>query len=117
MKPVKTFSDYVVCFEAEPEDLSMRHHFVKECGWTEKAYRGIKNFAWFSARVSLWKDGKELTAEYLGACCYEASDEFWTTYEGDYFADMVCTCAKSVGDLKLLAQVLPWHAAFREVAA
>lgn len=116
MKPVKVFGDYVVCFEAEEEYLSMRHHFVKECGWTEKAFESIEDFAWFSAKVTLWKDGKELAAEYLGACCYETEDEFWTTYEGDYFADMAHTCAESVGDPALMAMVDPWHAKFREVA-
>lgn len=117
MKPVKVFGDYVVGFEAEPEDLSMRHHFVKECRWTQAQYAKIRDFAWFSAKVTIWKDGEELAAEYLGACCYETEDEFWTVYESDYFADMVRQCAKEVGDLQLLAQVLPWHAAFREVAA
>ena len=117
MKPVKVFGDYVVCFEAEPEDIGMRHHFIKECGWTPGQYRKIENFAWFSAKVSLWRHGKELAAEYLGCCCYKTEDEFWTVYEGDYFADMVRTVARETKDLALLAMVEPWHAAFREIAA
>lgn len=116
-KPVRVFGDYVVCFEAEPEDMSMHRHFVKQCGWTPAQYRKIKDFAWFSAKVTLWKDGKELACEYLGACCYKTEEEFYTTYEGDYFADMVWTCAREAGDRSLLAVVEPWHSAFREKAA
>jgi hypothetical protein len=117
MKPVKVFGDYVVCFEAEPEYLDMRHHFVKECGWTQGQFAKIQDFAWFSAKVSIWKDGKELAADYLGACCYETEDEFWTTYEGDYFAEMVRHCAEELGDKQLLAQVLTWRATFKGVVA
>jgi hypothetical protein len=117
MKPVKVFGDYVVCFEAEEEMVSLRRHFIQECGWTEAQYRKIRDFAWFSAKVSLWRHGKELAVEYLGACCYKTEDEFWTAYEGDYFADMVRECAQETKDLALLAVVEPWHAAFREKAA
>lgn len=117
MKPVKIFGDYVVCFDSEEEYAGMRYHFIKECGWSESEYRKIADFDWFCAKVSLWRHGKELAAEYLGACCYETADEFWTTYEGDYFADMVRTCARETKDMALLAVVELWHAAFREKAA
>lgn len=92
MKPVLVVpgTDYVVCFNAAPEDSSMRHHFIDECGWTPKQFRRIENFDWFCAEVCLWKGGKELATKYLGACCYRSEDEFWTTYACDYFSDMVC---------------------------
>jgi hypothetical protein len=92
--PVKVFGNYVVCFEAEPEYESMRSHFIKFCGWTASQFRPIAKFAWFCARVSIWKDGKELAHDYLGACCYKKSEEFYTKYESDYFADMVRECAR-----------------------
>lgn len=111
--PVKVFGDYVVCFEAEPETLGMRHHFIKECGWTPGQYRRIQDFAWFSAKVTLWKDAKELATEYLGACCYKHEEEFFTTYESDYFADMVRECARETKDAELISKVDAWHAAFR----
>ena len=113
MKPVKVFGDYVVCFEAEEETLGMRHHFIRECGWSEKQFRRIRDYAWFSAKVTLWKAGKELAAEYLGACCYKTEDEFWTEYEGDYFCDMVHTCALETKDAMLIADVDKWRLSFR----
>lgn len=118
MIPVKTFGDYVVCFEAEPEtNINMRSHFIKECGWTVSQYRRIEKFAWFSARVSIWKDGKELAEEFLGGCSYQTSREFFTTYEGDYFCDMVRTCAREIGDPALMRVVDAWHSSFRQAEA
>ena len=111
--PIKVFGDYVVCFEAEPETLSMRHHFIKECRWTEAQYRKIKDFAWFSAKVTIWKDAKELAANYLGTCCYLTEEDFYTVYKGDYFADKVRECAREINDPALTQAVKAWHADFR----
>jgi hypothetical protein len=108
--PVKVFGDYVACFEAEPEtDISMRRHFIKECGWSEAQFRRIKNFAWFSATISIWKDGEELAADFLGACCYRTTSEFYTRYEGDYWCDKVHNCALEINDPVLLASVNQWR--------
>ena len=78
---------FIICFEAQEEDISMRRHFIKECGWSESQYRQIKSYEWFCAEVSAWKDGEKLGNDYLGACCYKAAKDFYTT-EG-YFPDMV----------------------------
>ena len=86
---IETVDGFGILFDAEEEDQPMRQHFIKECGWTESQYRKIKDCAWFSAQVSAWKNGEELATTYLGACCYEAVEEFYTTYHDDYFADMV----------------------------
>ena len=86
---LKTVDGFGILFEAQEEDIPMREHFIKECGWTESQYRKIKNYAWFSARVSAWKNGEELASTYLGACCYETVEEFYTKYHDDYFAQMV----------------------------
>lgn len=115
--PVITFGQYVFCFEAEDEDRSMRHHFIDECGWTEKQYRRIQNCAWFSAKVSVWKDGEELACDYLGACCYKTEKQFYTTYKGDYFADMVRECARETKDAALVARVDAWHEKLRVAQA
>lgn len=113
--PIKVFGDYVVTFEAEPENLGMRHHFVKECGWSLEAFEGIEHFAWFSAKVEIWLNGKSLVADYLGACCYETEEEFYTHYEGDYFSDMVHSCAEEIKDPSLTAAVDLWRNKVREV--
>ena len=85
---IETLEGYGILFEAEPELVSPRQHFIKECGWTEAEYRKIKNFAWFAARVSAWKDGVELGVAYLGCCSYRTVEEFYTAYRDDYFAQM-----------------------------
>lgn len=119
MKPVLVVpgTDYVVCFAATPEEIGMRHHFVKECGWTAKQYRSIKDMDWFCAEVSLWKGGKELGTQYLGYCCYKTADEFWTRYAGDYFADMVCELALESKDKNLHAWALQWRGSLCEKEA
>ena len=88
MIPIRTHKGIIICFEAEEEDRSMRQHFIKECGWSEKEYNRLKGSAWFCAKVSAWKGGEELAAEYLGACCYEEESDFWQE-KGGYFDDMV----------------------------
>lgn len=98
--PLFVKDGFIICFTAEPEtDIPMRTHFVKECGWTEEAFRGLRGMQWFSAKVSAWKDGRELSAVYLGCCCYKTIAEFYTTYncDGGYFPQMV---NEAIGDAK-----------------
>lgn len=110
MIPIINFGEYTVCADTfNEDDMSMRKYFIKECGWSEHEYRKIQNFEWFRVAVSLWKDGKELQIEYLGACCYKTRAEFWTEYRADYFADMVNDCAASTKDANLIAQVGKWR--------
>ena len=111
--PVITFSDYVFCFDAEPEQESSKTHFIGFCGWTPQQFARIRNYPFFCAKVSCWKDGEELSTDYLGACCYKTESAFYKTYRGDYFADMVRTCANETGDTELIAQVDQWHAKLR----
>lgn len=89
MIPLFEQGGFVIAFEALPEHVPMRRHFVTECGWTEAEYRRLRGFAWFTARVSAWREGVEKAAAYLGGCCYRSAEEFYTTYRDDYFADMV----------------------------
>ena len=86
---IETVAGFGILFKAEPEEMSMRQHFIKECGWKESWYRKIKNCEWFCARVSAWKNGEELASAYLGACCYKSVEEFYTEYHDDYFAQMM----------------------------
>lgn len=86
---IETVEGFGILFEAQKEHISMRQHFIKKRGWKESWYRKIKDCAWFSARVSAWKNGEELASTYLGCCCYETVEEFYTTYHDGYFADMV----------------------------
>ena len=86
---IETVEGFGILFDAEEEYISMRQHFIKECGWSESHYRRIQNYAWFCAKVSAWKNGEELASEYLGCCCYETVEEFYTKYHDHYFAQMV----------------------------
>lgn len=108
-------TDYVVCFHAGEEDLSMHKHFVQECGWDEQAFDEIEGFAWFNAEVSLWHNGNEIDCEHLGACCCAKPEEFYTRYAADYFSGMV----RELVDKHLPAQsewAKAWQADLREKA-
>jgi hypothetical protein len=111
--PIINFGEYTFCFDAEDEDISMREHFIAECGWSQKDYARIRDYAWFCAKVTVWKDGEELGSDYLGACCYKTEKQFYTTYKGDYFADMVRECAGETKDPALIAIVDNWHTKLR----
>ena len=96
-KPVEVIGDYVVMFEAEAEHIDPRKYFVEECGWSPEAYRRLRNQSWFSAKVSLWAQGQELSVQYLGGCAYDEPDSFWRTFRKDYYADMVMECFAEAG--------------------
>lgn len=117
--PVKTFGDFVVCFEATPETEPMRRHFLNSCGWTPAQYAKIRNFAWFTAEVSIWKRGVKFANDFIGHCCYKTPDEFFDEFEGDYFSDMVETCAQEIADAELSSAVATWRKAMKstELAA
>lgn len=87
--PLFETEGFIICFEELEEDRLARHHFIKECGWSDLDYRKIARFDWFTAKVTAWKSGKELGTEYLGCCSYKKTKDFYTTYANDYFADMV----------------------------
>lgn len=91
MTPLFEKDGFIICFEALPEEINMRHHFIKECGLPEKNYRALirKPYAWFCAKVSAWRDGVEWGVSYLGCCCYDTEEQFYTKYRHDYFKDMV----------------------------
>lgn len=99
MIPLFEKDGFLICFEAEEETVGMRRHFIKECGWSESQYRAIKDFAWFSAKVSAWKDGKELAVDYLGCCCYETEEAFYTRHKDEYFADMVASVVQQAKEV------------------
>ena len=109
MIPVLNLGNFTVCFEAGEEDISARHHFIKECGWTESQFRKIKDYPFFCARVSIWFDGVELAADYLGCCSYKTESEFFTRYRSDYFADMVGRCVEEAANLELSKLYAPWR--------
>lgn len=96
MKPVQVIGELVVCFESLPADCDMENHFINDCKWSEEEFSEISEFAWFTAKVSVWKDGQELACEYLGACCYENEEDFYTKFKDDYYSDMVKTCLDEI---------------------
>jgi hypothetical protein len=112
--PVLTFGDYVVCFDALKEYQSARDHFIRECGWTPEQFRMIKDLPFFTAKVSIWRDGDELASDYLGACSYKTESEFYTLYCSEYFADMVGECVKEVDELDLSTLYEPWKELMRK---
>jgi len=89
MIPLFTQDGLIICFEALPEEVDARDHFIQEWGWTEEQFTSIEYLPFFCAMVSAWKDGIEQAVAYLGCCCYEKVSDFYTKYKDDYFKDMV----------------------------
>ena len=112
--PVLTLGNFVVCFDAKEETMTARYHFIKECGWTEKQFRAIKDYLFFCAKVSIWRDGEELASDYLGACSYKTEAEFYTRYRSDYFVDMVHQCVGEANNAELSALYAPWAELMRK---
>lgn len=106
--PVLTFGEFVVLFDAESECESARDHFIDFCGWTEQQFSKIKDYPFFCAKVSIWKDGQELATDYLGSCSYKTTSAFYTRYRSDYFADMVARCVAEINNPELTAAHAPW---------
>lgn len=98
--PVFTLNDFVITFEAEPEDHPAYDHFRKECGWKHVDAMRVSKYPFFCAHVRLFRDGEMLADTYLGACSYKTEKEFYTVYKGDYFADMVHDVFYSAGFLE-----------------
>ena len=113
-KPVFNLGQFTVCFAAQEEDMTARYHFIKECGWSEAQFRSIKNYPFFCAKVSIWKEGEELASDYLGACSYKTEEEFFTRYRSDYFADMVSRCVDEIDNPELSALYAPWGEMMRK---
>ena len=89
MTPLFEKDGFIICFEALPEGINMRQHFIKECGWSEKEYRSMarKDPAWFCAEISAWLNGEKLGTSYLGCCCYDSMQDFWQS--SGYLPQMV----------------------------
>lgn len=86
--PLYEREGFIICFEAQEDDESAYHHFVITCGWTKKEFEEIENYPFFTACISAWRDGEELGAAYLAACCYRTVSEFYREYKEDYLEDM-----------------------------
>jgi hypothetical protein len=88
----ETREGFTVRFYACEETDDPRGHFATGSDSDDeetirKIYDG--ELTWFCAEVTASKEGVELGADYLGACCYETTKDFVTA--GDYYEDMVNT--------------------------
>lgn len=66
-----TFEGFKVVLSFEEEHLNAKDHFMGECGWSKEEYSSIKNYYWFTAKVTAYKGSIECGSAYLGACCHE----------------------------------------------
>jgi hypothetical protein len=64
---------FVLSFE--PEDMSMKYHFINQCGWSLVDYTSIANNYWFVARVTAYKGKIACGDAYLGGNCYKNKKE------------------------------------------
>lgn len=79
-----------VALEISPEDLDPADSFEFQDD-IDAVRNG--NVEWFQAKVAVYFEGKEIAADYLGACAYNTVREFYESHrkhkQGDYFTDMV----------------------------
>jgi hypothetical protein len=86
METIWTFrtNRFRIALEVAPEyDLDLS--FDDDGRVRDKLDRGL--LVAFQARVVVYLDGREVGADYLGACIYESAEQF--REESGYFADMV----------------------------
>lgn len=60
----------VLSFESE-DHIDPRNHFINECEWTPEQYLEVKNFYWFTAKITAFKGSIACGSAYLGANCYK----------------------------------------------
>lgn len=86
---------FTVTLSFEPEEVSPRDHFDDLL--YEEIEEAIKSgrYLWFVACVKVYCDGREIAAEYLGACCYESAADFMSDL---YFRDMVRAACRQARD-------------------
>lgn len=79
----KTARFSVVC-DIAPENDSPWDHFYDDPETAAAISEG--KIDWFTARVRVLFDGRDIGSDYLGACAYENASDF---IGGGYFRDMV----------------------------
>ena len=90
MIPLKAQDGYEITIEFLPgEDVDMKHHFMNECGMSRHHFNKIRDFVWFTTKVTAWKDGIALGDNYLGCCCHESYEEAVQTEIGGYLPQMI----------------------------
>ena len=62
---------FTITLSFEDEDMNMRDHFINDCGWPADQFNEIKNYYWFTAKVTAYKGTIKCGCTYLGACCYK----------------------------------------------
>ena len=101
-QPITTIDGFKLILSFEPDnDIDPRHHFTTECGWTTAEYNTIKDYYFFTAKVTAYKGSIECGSAYLGACCYKnLKDVMHTNIEnvlGGYAPQM---CEEAVTEAK-----------------
>lgn len=70
---------FVLSFE--PEDMSMKDHFINQCGWSLDDYKSIENNYWFCAKVTAYKGKIACGDAYLGGNCYKNKKEVLSDFK------------------------------------
>ncbi len=87
---------FEIRFEVTDEDMNPSESFdYTDETELQDLYDKINSgrLVWFQAKVAVYLDGHTIGADYLGGCCYNSFEEFYTSHRkhkgGDYFTDMV----------------------------
>jgi len=94
-----------IVFSVTWEEMSPADHFESDDLPALIADIESGNLQWFVARVQAFKNGIELSSDYLGACCYESYIGF--VKDNDYYADMVQTVISEAKEtIKALTEIV-----------
>ena len=63
---------FTITLDFVEEHQNMKDHFINDCEWTIEQYNEIKNYFWFTAKVSAYKGSIEAGVAYLGGCCHKS---------------------------------------------
>jgi hypothetical protein len=87
---IKEVDGFDVHFDTLPEDVSLTELFDPDYEGLEEIKEQIRTgeLQYFTAKISVWKAGIELSSEYLGGCIREDENEFWKEPDS-YFPQML----------------------------
>lgn len=73
----------------EHEDMCARDHFMNTCEWSEEDYNSIKDYYWFTAKVTAYKGKIEAGTAHLGGNCYKSKTDFTNQELSHYLPQII----------------------------
>lgn len=82
---------YILSFEEEY--INAKDLFINECDWSVESYKTIKDYYWFSAKITAFMGKVEIHSVYLGCNCYKNKAQVMGDGGKDALDDILGGCA------------------------